>query len=229
MPAVCSFPYGAGSRATHARAREHRLGEPRRGRGPVDYVVARHAGSPVYDEDTVLARQRRRRAARAARGPLRHGARAGEPARPDRGRRRGRARRERHEGRRRRDDRARPRRASSGSASSSSAGGAGRRTRARCRALRAASASTSTSSIVLEPTDNTIQAGCLGNLNARLVFRGVSAHSARPWTGENAIAAAVRGLAPILALEPEPGRGRGPRVRRGAERDADPRRNRRRT
>jgi succinyl-diaminopimelate desuccinylase len=56
--------------------------------------------------------------------------------------------------------------------------------------------------VVLEPTDNTIQAGCLGNLNARLVFRGRSAHSARPWLGENAIAAAVRGLAPIVEVEP---------------------------
>ena len=57
--------------------------------------------------------------------------------------------------------------------------------------------------VVLEPTDNTIQAGCLGNLNARLVFRGRSAHSARPWLGENAIAVAVGGLAPVVALEPE--------------------------
>jgi succinyl-diaminopimelate desuccinylase len=64
------------------------------------------------------------------------------------------------------------------------------------RALEAALA------IVLEPTDNTIQAGCLGNLNARLAFRGRSAHSARPWLGENAIAAAVRGLAPVVELEP---------------------------
>jgi succinyl-diaminopimelate desuccinylase len=56
--------------------------------------------------------------------------------------------------------------------------------------------------IALEPTDNTIQAGCLGNLNARLVFDGRSAHSARPWLGENAIAAAVRGLTPVVALEP---------------------------
>ena len=56
--------------------------------------------------------------------------------------------------------------------------------------------------VVLEPTDNTIQAGCLGNLNARLVFRGRSAHSARPWLGENAIAAAVRALAPVVELEP---------------------------
>jgi succinyl-diaminopimelate desuccinylase len=65
------------------------------------------------------------------------------------------------------------------------------------RALEAALA------IVLEPTDNTIQAGCLGNLNARLVFHGRSAHSARPWLGENAIAAAVHGLAGVVALEPQ--------------------------
>ena len=58
--------------------------------------------------------------------------------------------------------------------------------------------------VVLEPTDNTVQAGCLGNLNADLVFRGESAHSARPWTGVNAIAKAVEGLAPLVAREPEP-------------------------
>jgi len=45
--------------------------------------------------------------------------------------------------------------------------------------------------VMLEPTDNTIQAGCLGNLNARLVFHGRSAHSARPWLGDNAIMRAV--------------------------------------
>lgn len=55
--------------------------------------------------------------------------------------------------------------------------------------------------ILLEPTDVTIEAGCLGNLNARLVFRGVSAHSARPWQGESAIAKAVEGLREIAALE----------------------------
>jgi len=56
--------------------------------------------------------------------------------------------------------------------------------------------------VMLEPTDNTIQAGCLGNLNARLVFHGTSAHSARPWLGRNAIDEAIRGLAPIAALQP---------------------------
>ena len=58
--------------------------------------------------------------------------------------------------------------------------------------------------ILLEPTDGTIQAGCLGNLNARFRFRGVSGHSARPWTAENAIEAALEGLAPLAATEPRP-------------------------
>ena len=56
--------------------------------------------------------------------------------------------------------------------------------------------------VMLEPTDNTIQAGCLGNLNARLVFHGTSSHSARPWLGDNAIMRAVEGLAPLASLEP---------------------------
>jgi succinyl-diaminopimelate desuccinylase len=56
--------------------------------------------------------------------------------------------------------------------------------------------------ICLEPTDNTLQLGCLGNLNARVVFEGVSAHSARPWLGKNAIALALAGLREVLELEP---------------------------
>jgi len=56
--------------------------------------------------------------------------------------------------------------------------------------------------IVLEPTDNAIHAGCLGNLNATLTFAGQSAHSARPWYGVNAINLAVEGLAPVVAAAP---------------------------
>src|SRR5215211_7447659 len=56
--------------------------------------------------------------------------------------------------------------------------------------------------VMMEPTDNEIHAGCLGNLNARITFRGESAHSARPWTGVNAISLAVDGLAPLAHLEP---------------------------
>src|SRR5581483_1188179 len=56
--------------------------------------------------------------------------------------------------------------------------------------------------VVLEPTDCALHAGCLGNLNARVDFHGESAHSARPWTGRNAIHELVAGLAPLAALEP---------------------------
>jgi succinyl-diaminopimelate desuccinylase len=56
--------------------------------------------------------------------------------------------------------------------------------------------------ICLEPTDNTLQLGCLGNLNARVVFEGKSAHSARPWLGVNAIKVALDGLRPVLEAEP---------------------------
>jgi len=56
--------------------------------------------------------------------------------------------------------------------------------------------------VCLEPTDNTLQLGCLGNLNARVVFEGRAAHSARPWLGTNAIAVALDGLAPVLRAEP---------------------------
>jgi succinyl-diaminopimelate desuccinylase len=58
--------------------------------------------------------------------------------------------------------------------------------------------------ILLEPTDNAIQAGCLGNLNARITFRGVSGHSARPWAAENAIDKALDGLRAYAQIEPRP-------------------------
>jgi len=51
-----------------------------------------------------------------------------------------------------------------------------------------------TLAILLEPTDGRIEAGCLGNLLAELVFHGRSGHSARPWLAENAIAKAVDAL-----------------------------------
>jgi succinyl-diaminopimelate desuccinylase len=56
--------------------------------------------------------------------------------------------------------------------------------------------------VVLEPTDCILHAGCLGNIQARVTFHGESAHSARPWTGVNAIHELVRGLAGLVELEP---------------------------
>ena len=55
--------------------------------------------------------------------------------------------------------------------------------------------------ILLEPTAGAIQAGCVGNLNARVTFHGVSGHSARPWLAENAVHKALVALTPVSALE----------------------------
>jgi succinyl-diaminopimelate desuccinylase len=56
--------------------------------------------------------------------------------------------------------------------------------------------------VVLEPTDCILHAGCLGNIQARVTFHGESAHSARPWTGVNAIHELVRGLESVVRMEP---------------------------
>jgi succinyl-diaminopimelate desuccinylase len=56
--------------------------------------------------------------------------------------------------------------------------------------------------VVLEPTDCILHAGCLGNIQARVAYHGESAHSARPWTGVNAIHELVRGLEALVRLEP---------------------------
>ena len=42
-------------------------------------------------------------------------------------------------------------------------------------------------SIILEPTNCEIELGCLGTLNANIKLKGIAAHSARPWVGENPI------------------------------------------
>ncbi|HSP78290.1 MAG TPA: succinyl-diaminopimelate desuccinylase, partial [Myxococcaceae bacterium] len=53
--------------------------------------------------------------------------------------------------------------------------------------------------IAMEPTDGVVQVGCVGSLHVTLRFHGRSAHSARPWQGENAIHKAGPLLAELLA------------------------------
>ncbi|HEX8106064.1 MAG TPA: succinyl-diaminopimelate desuccinylase [Solirubrobacteraceae bacterium] len=56
--------------------------------------------------------------------------------------------------------------------------------------------------VMMEPTDNAIHAGCLGNLNAEWTFRGRSGHSARPWLADNAIERAAAGITALAAAGP---------------------------
>ncbi len=51
--------------------------------------------------------------------------------------------------------------------------------------------------ILLEPTDLQVELGCNGVLNAEVRVTGKSAHSARPWTGVNAVERAAPWLAEI--------------------------------
>ena len=56
--------------------------------------------------------------------------------------------------------------------------------------------------ILGEPSDGLIEGGCNGTLRAVVRTRGVRAHSARSWVGENAIHAAAPVLARLAEYEP---------------------------
>lgn len=58
--------------------------------------------------------------------------------------------------------------------------------------------------IILEPTDGNLELGCQGVINARVSFLGTSAHSARPWLGENAVTKAGPWLQAMGERVPEP-------------------------
>lgn len=57
--------------------------------------------------------------------------------------------------------------------------------------------------VVLEPSDLELQLGCQGTANATVRFEGKTAHSARPWLGENAVTKAGAWLADLHQRQPE--------------------------
>jgi len=56
--------------------------------------------------------------------------------------------------------------------------------------------------VIGEPTDNTIQLGCVGSIHASVTFHGVACHSARPWNGENALYKALSFIQYFEKLKP---------------------------
>lgn len=56
--------------------------------------------------------------------------------------------------------------------------------------------------VVLEPSDGELQLGCNGIINATVSFEGRSAHSARPWLGENAVTKAGEWMTALHQLDP---------------------------
>ncbi|HEX3770755.1 MAG TPA: succinyl-diaminopimelate desuccinylase [Polyangiaceae bacterium] len=57
--------------------------------------------------------------------------------------------------------------------------------------------------VCMEPSDNRLHLGCVGSIHATVTFRGRTAHSARPWEGDNAITQAGAFLEALRALKPK--------------------------
>lgn len=57
--------------------------------------------------------------------------------------------------------------------------------------------------IVLEPTNNEIQVGCVGSFHLKVDFAGVRSHAARPWQGRNAIYEALPLLSYLSRRDPD--------------------------
>ena len=57
--------------------------------------------------------------------------------------------------------------------------------------------------LIPEPTANALEVGCVGTAQVEVTFEGRPAHSARPWQGENALAAAGRFLTLLHEREAE--------------------------